>query len=215
MKIGRFKFRKLNPLASLAWYRKVYWITKREFPRWLLNWDTIWTFGDIILGNKVKVCMLSDLCAILSDVTNISYTDRLFYDLMHDYYKVENETPEVTVDKLYRLRIEINKAERCTSLEERISKLEQLAKATDHSVCKSFLLNALADHLDAEGLRSEANEALAAIPHERRRSFAFIRRLFDLEGDEENYSWYYAYITHPDDQATFEKMNECYHLNIN
>ncbi len=201
-------------MASLAWYRKVYWITQREFPRWLLGWDTIWTFGDIILGNRVKVCMLSDLCAILSDVTNISYDDELFYALMHDYYKEENELPEDTVDKLYRLRIEINKAERHTDFTERLNNLEKLASATEHSVCKSFLLNALADHLDAEGLRSEANEALPVIPHERRRSFAFIRRLFDLKGDEENYARYYAYITHSDDLATFEKMNKDYHLNI-
>ncbi|MGM0653146.1 MAG: hypothetical protein ACQES4_10265 [Bacillota bacterium] len=201
-------------MASLAWYRKVYWITQREFPRWLLGWDSIWTFGDIILGNRVKECMLSDLCAILSDVTNISYDDELFYALMNEYYKEENETPEVTVDKLYRLRIEINKAERHTSFAERRKNLEQLAKATDHSVCKSFLLNAIADHLDLEGLRSEANETLAAMPHERRRSFAFIRRLFDLQWDEENYPRYYALITHPGDQATFEKMNNHYHLNI-
>ncbi len=32
--------------------------------------------------------------------------------------------------------------------------------------------------------------------------------------DEENYSRYYAYITHPDDQATFVKVNKDYHLNI-
>jgi hypothetical protein len=201
-------------LASLAWYRKVYWITQREFPRWLLGWDTIWTFGDIILGNRVKVCMLSDLCAILSDVTNISYDDELFYTLMNNYYKEKNEMPEVTVDKLYLLRIEINNAERQTSFAEKRNNLEQLVSATEHSVCKSFLLNALADHLDAEGLRSEANNALADIPHERRRSFAFIRRLFDLKGDEKNYARNYAYITHPDDQATFEKMNKDYHLNI-
>ncbi len=201
-------------MASLAWYRKVYWITQREFPRWLLNWDIIWTFGDIILGNKVRVCILSDLCAILSDFTNISYDDELFYALMHDYYKEKNEMPEVTVNKLYRLRVEINRAEKNTTFAEKRNNLEKLISVTEHIVCKSFLLNVLADHLDAEGLRHEANEALSAIPHERRRSFAFIRRLFDLTGDEENHAWYYANITHPDDQATFAKMRDSYYFNL-
>lgn len=39
----------------------------------------------------VKLCMHSDLYAILSDETNINYDDKLFYALIHNYYKEENE----------------------------------------------------------------------------------------------------------------------------
>lgn len=48
------------------------------------------------------------------------------YALMHDYYKEENELPEVTVDKLYRLRIEIKKAESHTSFAEKRNNLNTL-----------------------------------------------------------------------------------------
>lgn len=187
-------------MVTTAWYRKIFWLVKREFPRWLVNWNYVWTAGKIILGEKFDFCLATDLCAIMADETEISYNDHDFCELLSDYYREANEEPFETVNKLYRLRLLLQAAEKNESPEKVRAGLEGLIENTEHIICQSFLIGALADHYEKNKFKDEALSLLATIPHERRRSFAFLKKIYVPEYGVNEADYFYAcleHITHP------------------
>lgn len=187
-------------MVTTAWYRKIFWLVKREFPYWLVNWNYVWTAGKIILGEKFEFCLATDLCAIVADKTWISYNDHDFCELLGDYYREANEEPFETVNKLYRLRLFLQAAEKNESPEKVRADLESLIENTEHKICRSFLISALADHYEKNSFKGEALTLLATIPHERRRSFAFLKKVYMPEYGINEADYFYAcleQITHP------------------
>lgn len=165
-------------MESLAWYRKIYWLLDREFPFWLYSWDYVWTAGRIVLGKRFKTCLMTDLLALMVDRTEIEYSEQEFVTFLQDYYSQEGEMPFETVNKLYKLRFFLSKIERGQSLEKFMADLTELIQTTEHRTSRAFLLAMLSEHYTMKGSEDQAIEVLMSIPHEGRRSYAFLKLFY-------------------------------------
>lgn len=187
-------------MVNTFYYRKIFWLLKREFPSWLVNWNYLWTAGNIIIGEEFEFCLATDLTAIIADKTSISYDDRVFFELLKDYYREPGEDAFDTVNKLYRLRLLIKAAEKQQTVDAVKEALSKLIEETEHLVCKSFLIKVFALHHEKNGQADAAFQLLATIPHERRRSFAFLIKVCDPINVFKGADYFYTcleMITHP------------------
>jgi len=177
-------------VESLLWYRKVYWLLEREFPYWLYTWDYVWTAGRIVLGKNYKTCLMSDLHALMVDRTEIYYNEDEFILFLQSYYYQVGETPFETINKLYKLRFLLSEIEECQDPAKVRKELVELIQITKHSTSKAFLLEMLADNNFQAGFMGKAVEFLQLIPHERRRSFAFLKKLYEDQYNQDLNTFY-------------------------
>ena len=198
-------------MGNKAWFEKFAWVTTRDFMYWhrgqesfneYINAD-IYAAGKFLLGENYRYCDITCIPAELADKTEISYKDEDFLLLLLEYYSEENITPFDNVNMVYELHPSVSKLEQQKNPKKFQVELLALINKTTHITGKSFLITMLSDYYFGEGSWKKAVELLKSIPHERRRSYAFLKLFYACNKNTycgQQLDKYFTYMMHPVDK---------------